>query len=213
MSNYAVVDLEMCKVPRAKRTDEYPYRNEIIQVGVILLDDKFDIVDEFKSYVSPDNGVVDTYIQNLTGITAENVANAPKLADVLSQLVKWLPDDTIMIEWSDNDEKQLRLEIEAKQLPEIKFEVLLREWVDCQKLFGDKLGTDKVYRLSEALNISDICYDDGAHDALVDARNTARLFRKIKTEVELKLNPYYVVNERPFDSGISLGALLAGLAI
>lgn len=48
---------------------------------------------------------------------------------------------------------------------------------------------------------------------MVDARNTARLFRKIKTEVELKLNPYYVVNERPFDSGISLGALLAGLAI
>ena len=37
---------------------------------------------------------------------------------------------------------------------------------------------NKKYKLSEALSIADISYDDGAHDALVDAKNTARLFAK-----------------------------------
>lgn len=213
MSNYAVVDLEMCKVPRAKRTEDYPYKCEIIQIGVILLNSEFNIVNEFKSYVSPDNGVVDTYIHKLTGISAEDVAHAPKLVEVLRDLVNWLPEDAVMIEWSDNDENQLRREIEAKQLSESELLPLLCEWVDCQKMFGDKLGIDKVYRLSEALNISNIYYDDGAHDALVDARNTAKLFRKIQTETVLKLNPYYSCNEKPLTTGISLGALIAGLAI
>ena len=59
-------------------------------------------------------------------------------------------------------------------------------------MFGNKLNTNKKYKLSEALSIADICYDDGAHDALIDARNTARLFAKIQSEEELKLSPYFI---------------------
>lgn len=53
------------------------------------------------------------------------------------------------------------------------------------------MNTSKVYKLSEALIIADLEYDENIHDALVDARNTALLFIKMKSESTLKLSPYY----------------------
>ena len=208
MCNYAVIDFEMCRVPKARRTKDYPYRNEIIQVGVVLLNSEFTIVDEFKSYVSPDNGFVDSFIYSLTGISNKNVVGAPKLLEVLRDLIKWLPSDTVFVEWSDNDKKQLLLEIKSKHLSENEFAFLLKEWIDCQELFGNNLGGGKLYNLTEALNISNIYYDDGAHDALVDARNTAKLFHKIKTEPVLQLNPNYIKEESSFCLGVSLASFI-----
>ena len=59
-------------------------------------------------------------------------------------------------------------------------------------MFGRKMNTTKKYKLSEALSIANICYDEGAHDALVDARNTAKLFAKIQLDEEFELSPYFI---------------------
>lgn len=53
------------------------------------------------------------------------------------------------------------------------------------------MNAQKKYKLSEALIIADIDYDEGEHDALVDAKNTAQLFVKMEREPVLVLNPYY----------------------
>ena len=70
------------------------------------------------------------------------------------------------------------------------------------------MHTQKVYRLSEALAITDIFYDENAHNALVDAQNTADLFVKMKTEDELVLSPYYAssINDIYDTSGSLLGS-------
>ena len=51
------------------------------------------------------------------------------------------------------------------------------------------------YRLSEALIIADIDYDENIHDALVDAKNTALLFAKMQREPKLTLNAYLKTEE------------------
>jgi hypothetical protein len=63
-----------------------------------------------------------------------------------------------------------------------------------------KMNTEKKYRLSEALSIADIDYDENIHDALVDSRNTALLFAKTQLEDVLVLSPYLVTDtsESPF---------------
>lgn len=53
----------------------------------------------------------------------------------------------------------------------------------------------KCYKLSEALAIADIESDIGEHDALIDAKNTALLFKKIEREEVLRLNPYFSTEE------------------
>ena len=77
MSKYVVVDLEMCNVPRGIKRDQFKWKNELIQIGAVLLDESLEITDKFMTYVSPEFGVIDTYIENLTRISRENIKNAP----------------------------------------------------------------------------------------------------------------------------------------
>ena len=48
------------------------------------------------------------------------------------------------------------------------------------------MNNPRRYNLEEALNLSDIDYDIHLHDGLIDASNTALLFKKIKTEKSFK---------------------------
>ena len=75
------------------------------------------------------------------------------------------------------------------------------------------MNSPKCYKLSEALIAADIMYEDGAHDGLVDAYNTALLFAKIERESELVLNPYYkrAITGEEDSLGFSLGNLFAGI--
>ena len=62
---------------------------------------------------------------------------------------------------------------------------------------------------------ANIVYEDGAHDGLVDAYNTALLFAKMERETELILNPYYrnvlLGSEEEERCCSTLGSLFAGI--
>ncbi len=180
----------MCIVPKGRR-DKFACGNEIIQIGAVALNENYEETDSFMSYVHPQFGYVDSYIRNLTGISKQDTKNALPLKEVLENFAQWLPNDCVFIEWSDNDEKQLRGEVESKNIQIPRIIEFLDSCQDCQKTFSEKMNTEKVYGLSEALLITGIDYEEGAHDALVDARNTAYLFAKMKKEDKLVLSDYY----------------------
>lgn len=215
MCKYAVIDLEMCRVPRSVSNKKYQWANETIQIGAVLLNETLEVQDRFVTYVFPQFGSVDTYISNLTGISRNDVSKAPTMEEVLNEFVNWLPDDVKVVSWSDNDKFQILHEIEAKNIHIDKFEDVLNDWIDCQKIFGEKMHSQKCYKLSEALIAADIIYEEGAHDGLVDAYNTALLFAKMEREAELTLNPYYqgAISEKGSESGFTLGSLFDGLEL
>jgi len=191
MCKYAVVDLEMCKVPFSKRMNKNMCAREVIQIGAVLLSEALEIVDKFSTYVAPQFGWIDDEINRLTGIRNEDVIHAPKFAEAFAEFLSWLPVDTKLVSWSNNDELQIRRELAYKEIEVADIEDILDSWIDCQKTFGQKLNSERCFRLSEALVAADIIYEDGAHDGLVDAYNTALLFVKMEREDELVLNPYY----------------------
>ena len=51
MNQYVVVDLEMCKVHYSNRKKEFHGANETIQIGAVLLNENYEVVDEFNTYV------------------------------------------------------------------------------------------------------------------------------------------------------------------
>jgi len=114
MCKYAVVDLEMCIVPRAIRKGKYHWGRETIQIGAVLLNEELEIIDEFMTYVSPEYGFINTYINELTGICKSDVATAPEIKVGLEKFIEWLPKDTKVVSWSNNDELQIRHEIASK---------------------------------------------------------------------------------------------------
>ena len=84
--NYLVIDLEMCKVPRDYRSKRYKYANETIQIGAVLLDEEFKRIGTLSQFVHPEHGVIDYFIENLTGIKNSQVKNAPKLEEALGRV-------------------------------------------------------------------------------------------------------------------------------
>ena len=196
MSKYVVLDLEMCKVSKEARAKGFKARNELIQIGAVELDGDFQICREFNSLVKPEFGAVDAYIHELTGISQKDLKDAPTAAEVLTNFYSWLSDDSVFVTWSNNDVKQIDDELYYKDIELSELYDYLDNYLDCQELFGEKLNTRKQYKLSEALGIANIVYDVNMHDALVDARNTARLFAKVQNEEELVLSPYFMTQEQ-----------------
>ena len=208
---YAIVDLEMCRVPKSIRRESFHYGTELIQIGAVLLNGKYEIADSFVSFVRPEHGGIDATIAELTGITGEQVKDAPVARDALAAFAAWMPENAIPVSWSRTDEAQIRAEIEGKALELPEMEPYLARWQDCQEQFGEKMGSPRAYALAEALIIADVDYEEGAHDALVDARNTARLFAKMQTEEDFLLNSRYTAPEDAKQATYNpFAALLAG---
>lgn len=215
MCRYAVIDLEMCSIPRDLRKKGSRLGKEIIQIGVALLDESYEITDSFNQYVCPEMGYIDSFIEHLTGIDHAAVKNAPKMAEAWDIFMQWLPEGTVMVSWSDTDSSQIRKESEAKGFADKVPAGMLENWVDAQKLFAEKIKRKRQYSLEEAMIAADIIQEGRAHDGLTDACNTALLFAKLKREPELKLNPIYEYarEEKKDTLSFSMKDLFANLKI
>ena len=199
MSKYAVVDLEMCSVPRSMQ-EVFNCKNELIQIGAVLLDENLEITDTFQTYIAPEFGHLTPFIENLTGITAADLEGAPKAAEAFELFGNWLPDDVTFVSWSDNDERQIRKEMEAKGICNPRVNKGKECWTDCQIMFADKLETGKHYRLSEALVLANIDFDENIHNALIDAQNTALLFARLTLDPDFELIEGFVAEGEESES-------------
>ena len=59
MSNFLIIDLEMCKVPKGIKRQMLNLSSEIIQIGAVLINEKLEIEDTFQSFVKPQEGMID----------------------------------------------------------------------------------------------------------------------------------------------------------
>ena len=83
------IDLEMSSKTKKEYKGTGAIKNEIIQIGAVILDSNNKEVDKFSLYVKPEYTELSSYITNLTGITDDNLENAPSIKEALEELVKW----------------------------------------------------------------------------------------------------------------------------
>lgn len=214
MKQYVVLDLEMCKVPKEARGKHYNRANETIQIGAVLLNEKYQVIDNFNTYVKPEYGRLDSFIRSFTGISWENLKNAPLFTEAMNSFIQWIPEgDVDLVSWSDNDKFQLAGEMKYKGLIDERMENLFTHWIDSQVLYAEKIQNERCYSLEEALIICDISTVGQAHDGYFDAYNTAMLFKKLMTETELVLNNIFIDAKSGESKHLtcSLGDLFAGI--
>ena len=195
MSAYVILDLEMCTIPKSVRINKkLRLKNEIIQIGAVMMNESFEVIDQFVSYVKPQFGYVDSIIKKLTGISPFDLSDAPNVSEVLEMFAEWLPQNAVLVTWSENDINQIDNEMWCKNIDIPKLYEYFTTYMDCQEIFSTKLHTTKRYRLTDALCIAGLDYDDtNIHTALCDASNTALLFSKTQIEEIFVLSPYYVM--------------------
>ena len=184
---HIVVDLEMNNIRRRSEA-RMICTNEIIEIGASMLDENLWEIGKFQIYVKPEyNDVIVPKISKLTGITNEMVANAPTFSVAFKQFTDWclnIKDDVMIYAWSNTDHSQVMKEIQLKQykLSEEEHKLMEHGWTDFQNEFDIHLGFERQISLKLALDMAGIDFNGRQHDALDDARNTAKLLRVFKDE-------------------------------
>lgn len=183
---YIVVDLEMNPLGKEFRKEWEVCRNEIIEIGAVVLDGQYNEIGHFMTLVKPQmNAVIEKRIERLTGITTKQIEAAPCFAEAAEMFFNWcwsIQDDIEIFQWSSSDYEQFMGEVLLKgyDLTARQLE-LLSGWNDFQKEYGEKLGLDNQISLKNALMYAGLDFDGKEHDALYDARNTANLVMTVRT--------------------------------
>lgn len=209
---HIVVDLEMNGV--GKEYKNLGCNMETIEIGAIMLDDNFQEISSFRTYVKPEyNTRVTSVVSKLTGINYNMLINAPKFNEALKIFSNWcigVDDDIKIYAWSTNDYKQVSKEIKLKhyEISSDESRVYLTEWNDFQEEFDVELGFDKQVSLSLALDMAGIDFLGREHSALDDARNTAKLFHVFKDREMFDITLSKIAEAmKPTEFGTSLGTL------
>lgn len=164
-NRYAVVDLE------ATGTGSH---SKIIQIGIVLIEDG-QIVERFETDINP-HEAISTHIQQLTGITNAQLAQAPDFSQVASQIFDLL-EGRIFV--AHNVKFDGNLLTEALFLEGYELHV---PWVDTVELAQLIFPTFEKYtltNLAEELSLS----LEQAHTAIADADATAQLLLVIQDKI------------------------------
>lgn len=190
--NYLVIDLEMCRVSKLYKRN-YKYVSEIIQIGAVLLDENFERIATLCQYVAPEYGVLDGFIERMTGIHDCDIKNAPKLQESMEHLVDWIGDREYKVyAWSDSDCKQLQHEIKSKGIVSDKMEDFMKadRWIDYQAVFSERFRWDRQYSLKEALECAEVEPEGKFHDGLDDTINTGNMIKKLERDKDFEIVSY-----------------------
>ena len=213
---HAIIDLEFHPVSAyAYPTAHSISPNEIIQLGMVVLDESMKQIVTYSTYVKPSLIEIEKLnkkISKLTGITTSDLEDAPSLADVLSEIEHLLEnyDNVRFYTWSDSDLTQIRREAALKAIA-IPSVMNRRKWIDLQKIYTRLLKYTHNLSLREAALFTDFDFDsNAAHAALYDAIVTADLLKLVKRKEQFAIRTKNV--RRSFDPSIgktTLGDIFA----
>lgn len=156
--------------------------NEIIEIGAVKVNEKFEITDTFQSFVKPTvYKKLSPIIKKKTRITYKDVYSSRRFNAVIKSFREWLGEDGyVLYSWGQCDLVDLRRNCRCHHIKPN----WLTHFKDLQKEFGIKYETDKGMNcsLKRALEFMDIELGDQLHRALVDAEYTTRVFIKMNSD-------------------------------
>lgn len=179
---YLFIDFEMQAVSRYDHPEEWNIaRHEIIEIGAVMIDRNGNELGSFKRYVKPEYSVsIQKIVTEMTGIDAETLKDEENFTPVFTDFVEWTKsynEPYTVFAWSGSDKGQLQHELTLKKYPKTDdTRYMLSHWKDFQKKFTRLLNRQKAVALDKAIKAVGLEFEGQEHDALWDARNTARLY-------------------------------------
>ena len=173
---HVVLDFEFTPIDRKYAEQRQITKNEIIQIGAVLLDSNYRKISTFSTYVKPELSThIKPSVSRLTGITDRDLENAPSLKEAVEKMTVWTGSDkkTRVYSWSDADLYQLEDVCYLKGIP---FPENMRRWMDFQAVWSRLLCTRQKLSLKNAVTSANGQFmGTMAHTALYDAMATAEL--------------------------------------
>lgn len=146
---------------------------EIIEISAIKMED-WEMSDCFNTFVKPSRPIP-YKITKLTGITNADVANAPKISEVLPEFLKFIGDEILL----GHNILCYDLPILRRIAEELHFSIpdIYIDTVQIARRELPELPNHKLETLCQYYNVK----NDEAHRAMSDAMATARVYEKLVT--------------------------------
>ena len=179
--DYIVLDLEWNQ-PMSYNSSAYKAVGgkllfEMIQIGAIRLNEALDITDSFNQLIQPTHYVkLHPRIKRITGISQEDLCDAPQFAEAAELFRKWCGDDCAILTWGCDD-----ISVLQQNLDFFGYTTPFPPMYDLQRLYGELVGDTKNRAgLKSAMERFEIPpeEDHPFHNALNDAYYTALVFKK-----------------------------------
>ncbi|MBR1738171.1 MAG: exonuclease domain-containing protein [Firmicutes bacterium] len=183
--NYIVLDFEFNQAFDFDENcpcDPFPEcRFEIIQIGAVKLDDNFNETDSFNILIKPQIYTrIHPYVQKITGITDEMLESQYDFPAAAKKFYEFMGEDRMLCVWGKSDIRTLYRNLVYHRL--IVPPVIIR-YIDVQALATSYLKYSKggAVGLKNAVELLEIpSNDDEFHNALYDAKYTAKVFNIVK---------------------------------
>lgn len=209
---YIVLDLEWNSAYYKKQNR---FINEIIQIGAVRLDERFDLIDTFQMMIK--SGVTKKLSRrfiDLTGITNEQMLDGVPLEEAVRSYNAWVGEDTLTMSWSNSDlyaiMENTSTFLEGNDTLRIDRYLDLQTYVQNElRLLGHDIHNQiSVSNAAEMLNIPTDGYElhTAKDDAFVCALLLKKTYQKDRFEAliqdttapdfykRLTFKPYYIAN-------------------
>jgi len=182
--NIIVFDLEATCWEDTAQIDRHT-QSEIIEIGAVKLNDEFEVIDEFQTFVRPtQHPVLSEYCTKLTSIVQENVQSAPEFDTAMLQFEKWCGENPLFMSWGDYDRNQVTKECERKyykgQMVKLVTNHLNVKW-RISRL--ENLSIHHGLGFGKALRRFNMKFEGTPHRGIDDAKNIARVVKRFKDTI------------------------------
>ncbi len=189
--NYIILDLEWDSTFFVKQKR---FINQILQIGAVKLDDKFNVIDTFEVTIkSSISKRVTGRFASLTGITNEVMRNGVPFSEAVERYNAWVGEDTVTMTWSNSDLYTI-IENEDNLLDGQRFKI--EKYLDLQKYIQKEMylkGYEDKNQVSLAMaaeflevKTDDIDFHTAKDDSLVCAYLLKKCYNKERFEPLIK---------------------------
>ncbi len=171
---YVVLDMEWNQPWDMKQARKKPLylKGEIIQIGAVKLDEKFNIIDTFKVLIAPRfYKKMHSKVSKLTKIKTGDLKEGLPFEEAFAGFKEWCGTDFVFLIWGWDDIPMLKDNMTVFG----EDEDWLPKWYNVQTIYDQQIAKEgRQHALSDAMEkLGETLID--AHDALNDAYGTARV--------------------------------------
>ena len=156
-----------------------PKRVEIIEVGAVLVNERFELESEFCAFVRPlMHPAISRFCTSLTSIRQADIDQAVLFDEAMDDFEQWMgvgKRRVIPMSWGEFDKRQLSVDakLHGIDLDWLPAHVCFQEHFSKWKGSRDQIG------LKNGLKEEGLKWNGTEHRAIDDARNMARLFAHV----------------------------------
>jgi inhibitor of KinA sporulation pathway (predicted exonuclease) len=171
--NYVIVDLEAtCWEGRESN------KNETIEIGAVLVNDKKQIISDFEQFVRPlMNPILSDFCKQLTSITQEQVDKAPYFYEAIDNFKNWInshDEQFLLCSWGYYDKLQFE--------QDCKLHGLETDWlanhINLKHQYAQILNLRRAIGMKNTLLNEKMILSGTHHRGIDDARNITKIFLK-----------------------------------